>query len=100
MIKLIFSGMLLLSLSTEAQELFSMTEPASNMPSGSFAIRVDNSIMDEINSVKTNYHLIPGIRVGLTKKLMLEGNIFFSNRSSRLSREGAGLDAKYRFLSK
>ena len=97
--KLLFTSMFLLSISCSAQELFSMTEPASNMASGSIAFRIDNSVMDEINSSKTNYHLIPGIRAGVSKKLMIQGAAFFSNRLKQLKGEGGSLYAKYRFLS-
>jgi hypothetical protein len=89
----------ILSLSSKAQELFSATEPASNMAARSFGFRFDNSIMDEINSSKINYHLIPGIRVGVSKKLMIQSDAFFSNRSEKFRIEGGSLYAKYRFLS-
>ena len=69
--KFILTGFLLLSISGKAQELFSMTEPASNIAARSISIRVDNSIMDEINSSRINYHLIPEVAVGVSKKLML-----------------------------
>src|SRR3954471_8465656 len=89
----------MLSLSSKAQELFSQTEPASNMAARSIGFRLDNSIMDEIGSSKINYHLIPEIRVGVSKKLMIGGNAFFSNRNDRFRLEGGSLYAKYRFLS-
>jgi hypothetical protein len=89
----------LISLSSQAQELFSLTEPASNMAARSIGVRIDNSIMDEINSSKINYHLIPEIRVGVTKKLMIQGGVFFSNRNDRFRAEGGSVYAKYRFLS-
>ena len=88
-----------LSVSCKAQELYSATEPASNMAAGSIAFRFDNLIMDEINSSKINYHLIPEIRVGVSKKLMIQGNVFFSNRNKTFACEGGSLYAKYRFLS-
>ncbi len=97
--KFILTGFLLLSISGKAQELFSMTEPASNIAARSFSIRVDNSIMDEINSSKINYHLIPELAVGISKKLMLRGSVFFSNRTKQFKNEGGGIYAKYRFLS-
>lgn len=90
---------MILSLSTYAQELFSQTEPASNMAARSIGFRIDNSMMDEINSSKINYHLIPEIRVGVSKKLMVQGGAFFSNRNDKFRAEGASLYAKYRFLS-
>jgi hypothetical protein len=92
----------LLSLLTShlyAQELYSLTEPASNIAAGAIGIRLDNSIMNEVNSKKTNYHFIPGVMVGLSKKFMLQGNIFFSNRNELFSYEGASLYGKCRFLS-
>lgn len=70
-----------LSLSARSQELFSQTEPASNRAAGSIGFRVDNSIMDETYTSKTNYHLIPEIMLGLSKNLMVSGDVFFSNRS-------------------
>ncbi len=97
--KIIVIGMLFLAISGEAQELFSMTEPASNMAAGSIAFRIDNLVMDEINSLKINYHLIPSIRVGVSKKFMISGNAFISNRTEQLKWEGGSLYAKYRFLS-
>ncbi|MCW3106036.1 MAG: hypothetical protein JWQ09_542 [Segetibacter sp.] len=89
----------LLSLSSRAQELFSATEPASNMAARSIGFRIDNSIMDEINSSKINYHLIPEIRVGVSKKLMIQADAFFSNRNEKFRAEGGSVYAKYRFLS-
>lgn len=100
MSKLIILAMLIISIPAKAQELFSMTEPASNMPAKSIAFRFDNLIMDEINTAKINYHLIPQVRFGISKKLMLNGNIFFSNRNKQFKGEGGSLYAKYRFLSK
>src|SRR4051794_20727618 len=81
----------LLSFSGEAQELFSVTEPASNMAARSIGFRLDNSLMDEVNSSKINYHLIPEIRVGVSKKLMIEGGVFFSNRNDRFRLEGGSV---------
>ena len=88
-----------LSISCYSQELFSVTEPASNRAVGSIGFRVDNSIMDEVNSTKINYHLIPEIMAGISKKLMISGSVFFSNRSEVFRSEGGSVYAKYRFLS-
>ncbi len=90
----------LLSLSGSAQELYSVTEPASNIAAGSIGIRVDNLIMNEINSSRINYHFIPEIIYGVSNKLMVQGNLFFSNRNNTFVGEGGSLYAKYRFLSK
>lgn len=83
-----------------AQELFSVTEPASNRAARSIGIRVDHSIMDEINSARINYHLIPEIMIGVSKKLMISGSLFFSNRNEVFQKEGGSIYAKYRFLSR
>ena len=91
---------LLLFYKSHSQELFAATEPASNKAARSITVRFDNSIMNETNSAKTNYHLIPEIMLGVSKKLMFSGNVFFSNRKDRFSAEGGSIYAKYRFLSK
>ena len=93
------AGTLFLSMPGKAQELFSMTEPASNIAARSISFRADNLIMDEINSSRINYHLIPEIAVGISKKLMLRGSTFFSNRTKKFKNEGGSIYAKYRFLS-
>jgi len=89
----------LLSTSCLAQELFSMTEPASNRAAKSIGLRIDNFIMDEINTAKINYHLIPEIMIGISKKWMINGSVFFSNRSEALKYEGGSIYTKYRFFS-
>jgi hypothetical protein len=86
-------------MATRSQELFSVTEPASNRAAKSVGIRVDNSIMDESGTSKINYHLIPEIMAGLSKTLMVSGGVFFSNRSTEFRYEGATVYAKYRFFS-
>ena len=87
------------SLSCSAQELYSATEPASNIAAGAIGFRLNNSIMDERNSSKINYHLIPELMVGISRKLMISGNVFFSNRSEVFRGEGGSIYMKYRFLS-
>lgn len=87
-------------LSSEAQELFSQTEPASNRAVGSIGLRMDHSIMDEGSTGKINYHFIPELMLGISKILMVSGDLFFSNRSDVFKSEGGSLYAKYRFLSK
>src|SRR3954447_3437806 len=90
---------LIFSLTCSAQELYSATEPASNIASGAIGLRLNNSVMDERNSAKINYHLIPELMVGISRKLMVSGNVFFSNRSEVFRAEGGSLYMKYRFLS-
>lgn len=91
--------LILLSLTCHSQELFSYTEPASNRAAGSIGLRLDNSLMDEIGTSKINYHLIPELMVGVSKKITVAGSFFISNRTDRFKKEGGCLYAKYRFLS-
>ncbi len=82
----------------EAQELFVMTEPASNMPAGSIGVRSMNSFMFEKNE-NINYHLMPELMWGINKNWMLHVQSFQSNSVQSLKFEGASLYTKYRFLS-
>ncbi len=83
-----------------AQELFVVTEPASNMPTGSIGVRLGQSLMKEKFKSGYNYHMMPEIMWGANKKLMLHAAVFISNRNKNLATEGGSLYAKYRFLSK
>jgi hypothetical protein len=84
----------------QAQELFVVTEPASNMAKGSAGLRLSNYLMKEQYTSGYNYHLIPELMVGINKKIMLHAEAFISNRNNNsLIVEGGSLYAKYRFLS-
>src|SRR5215218_8461521 len=83
-----------------AQELFVYTEPASNMPSHSLGIRLNNMLMDEAGTDRINYHFIPEAMWGVNKDLMVHVEGFISNRNGSLVAEGVGFYAKYRFLSR
>jgi hypothetical protein len=93
-------GLIWLIQPAKAQELFVFTEPASNMATSSVGIRLNNYFMNEAYSSKTDYHLVPEVMVGVSKKLMLHGEMFFSNRSNNnFSFEGGAVYGKYRFYS-
>jgi hypothetical protein len=92
--------MFVTAFSGNAQELFSLTEPASNRPAHSVGFRVDNSIMDELGTSRINYHLIPEVMVGVNHKLAVHSGVFFSNRSDKFQYEGATIYGKYRFYSR
>ncbi len=83
----------------KAQELFVVTEPASNMPAGSVGVRVAQSYMKEKFTGGYNYHLMPEIMWGVNKNLMVHASSFVSNRSNKLYVEGGSLYSKYRFFS-
>ena len=89
-----------LSMNVSAQELFVVTEPASNMPTGSIGLRLGQFLMKEKFKSGNNYHLMPEIMWGENKNLMLHAAAFISNRNKSLVTEGGSVYAKYRFLSK
>ena len=97
--RLILLLFVFLSQAVTAQELFVFTEPASNMAAKSIALRMDNYLMHDINTKKTNYHLIPNLMWGVSKKLMIHAEAFFSDRNQNFVSEGGGIYAKYRFYS-
>lgn len=82
----------------KAQELFVMTEPASNMPAGSIGLRTMNSFMFE-NSNKLNYHFMPELMWGINQNWMVHLQTFQSNRAGSLYFEGASVYAKFRIYS-
>lgn len=82
------------------QELFSFTEPASNMPSKSIGFRLTNTLMQEQPSNKYNLHLLPEIMIGVNRHFMFHAEGFISDRNNKLVAEGAAIYGKYRFFSK
>jgi hypothetical protein len=82
-----------------AQELFTYSEPASNMPSKSFALRANNYLMQNKASGNYSYAFAPEIMLGVSKKLMFHAESFFGNDVSRFKFDGASVYAKYRFYS-
>jgi len=81
----------------EAQELFVFTEPASNMAAKSAGLRLNNYLMKEKD--RYNYHLLPELMFGISKKIMLHAEMFLSNRNNKFVAEGGSLYLKYRFFS-
>lgn len=90
---------LIVTFKSGAQELFVMTEPASNVPAGSISARVGQSLMKEEYDSGYNYHIMPEITWGINKDWMVRATAFISNRNTDLVTEGWGGYAKYRFLS-
>lgn len=82
-----------------SQELFVVTDPASNVPTGSLSIRLSNSMLKEVYEEGYNYHLMPEVTYGITKNLMVRTSAFLSNRNNSLYAEGANFFSKYRFYS-
>lgn len=82
-----------------SQELFLVTDPASNVPANSLGVNVLQSLFKEEFISGYNYHLMPEVTYGLNKNLMVRGSAFISNRSNQLVTEGGSFYAKYRFYS-
>lgn len=82
-----------------SQELFVVTDPASNVPSNSLAINAMNSLFKENFEQGFNYHIMPEVTYGLNKNLMCRATAFVSNRNTGLSTEGGSFFTKYRFFS-
>ncbi len=89
----------LIAMCARAQELFVVTDPASNVPTNSLSIRFTNSVFKEVEKSGYNYHWMPELSYGATKNLMFKAAGFVSNRSSSLYREGGSIYSKYRFYS-
>lgn len=83
----------------QAQELFVVTDPASNVPANSLSVRVSQSVFEQQFEKGFNYHLMPEVTYGVNKNLMIRASAFLSNRNNQFAAEGAGLYAKYRFFS-
>ena len=83
----------------KSQELFTLTEPASNMPARSIGFRMNQSLMKAELGNEKAYHLLPEIMLGLKGKWMVHAEGFFSNRNKSIAIEGAQAYLKYRFLS-
>lgn len=100
--KVLYSLLIFISIHASAQELFVVSEPASNVPAGSLAFKLGQSRMKEKFEGGFNYHMMPEITWGISKELMVRASGFISNRSSEnrdLKSEGGSIYAKYRFLS-
>lgn len=88
-----------ISLNIKAQELFVVTEPASNAPAGSIGARVGQSFLKNQMDGGNIYSLSPEITWGINKNLMVRASTHFNDESSGLDYKGVGVYAKYRFLS-
>ncbi|WP_338377992.1 hypothetical protein [uncultured Flavobacterium sp.] len=82
-----------------SQELFVVTDPASNVPSNSLAVNVMNSFFKEKFDSGYNYHMMPEATYGLNKNLMFRATAFLSKTNDGLITEGGGFYTKYRFFS-
>ncbi len=82
-----------------SQELFVVTDPASNIPTNTLSVRFSQSLFKELFEPGYNYHFSPEIAYGLNKDLMVRATAFISTRSNQLVTEGGSFYTKYRFYS-
>jgi hypothetical protein len=84
---------------SRSQELFLVTDPASNVPANSLGVNVLQSLFKEKAESGYNYHLMPEVTYGFNRNLMFRATAFVSNRGKDLVTEGGSLFTKYRFYS-
>ncbi|MFD2907554.1 hypothetical protein ACFSX9_02285 [Flavobacterium ardleyense] len=82
-----------------SQELFLLTDPASNVPANSLSVNVLQSLFKEKFKTGNSYQLMPEVTYGLNRNLMFRALAFLSNRDKDFVTEGASLYSKYRFYS-
>lgn len=89
---LVYSG------NTKGQELFVFTEPASNMPTHSVGIRLNNLLVN--NNNQQLYQLLPEVMWGVNRNLMLHAEAFLGqNVTNDFSFAGGTVYGKYRLFS-
>lgn len=90
-----------------AQELFVISEPASNLPAKAVSMRLSNKLMNGSrhhisgnNNESLMHRIIPEIGIGLNKKLNIRLGAFIANYyQSNFKLEGFNCYLKYRFFS-
>lgn len=92
-------GVFFLCAHLNAQELFTYTEPASNMAKGNIGGRFTTTIMNRTENDRFNIHYNPELMLGLNKKWMFHLDGFISNRNGSLAMEGGSIYSKFRFYS-
>jgi hypothetical protein len=91
---------LIISFSSNAQELYPYAEPASNMPAKSLGLKLGTMYGRGVHSGRILQRYMPEILFGINKKLMVHGNLSFSDmHENYFYFESARVYAKYRFLS-
>lgn len=82
-----------------SQELFLMTDPASNVPANSLGVNVLQSVFKESDNSDYMYQLMPEVSYGVNRNLMFRASAFLSNRDNNFTAEGGSIYSKYRFYS-
>lgn len=91
--------LMIFAVTLEAQELFTYTEPASNMAARTVGFRMTGTFMTERPGPVVNTHFTPEIMVGFSKRWMFHLDGFISNRAGEWEAEGGSIYVKRRFYS-
>jgi len=90
-----------LFLKGNAQELYVFKEPASNIPAYSLSLKLTDHFVTNDNIYnRFSHRLMPQVRIGVSKKLMLAvGGTLSNMHTNNFKGESLSFYAKYRFLS-
>jgi hypothetical protein len=92
---------LFFSFQVKSQELYVFTEPASNIPAHSISVKLGGMFMAaQPWHNQSMQRVMPEVRLGLNKKLMLNAGFTFANmHTDNFTWESIYFYSKYRFLS-
>lgn len=91
---------LVLNKGVKAQELYPFSEPASNMPANSVALKLGSMLGKGAHSNRILQRYSPELQLGINKNLMIHGTITVSDmHEEKFIFESARIYTKYRFLS-
>lgn len=91
--------LLLAGIKGSSQELYVYTEPASNMAAKSIGFRLTNNFMRMAGTQQYRYMAAPEVMLGVSRSIMIHGEVFFSNRTTGNQFNGGSVYFKYRFYS-
>ncbi|HUQ65104.1 MAG TPA: hypothetical protein VM101_03065 [Flavitalea sp.] len=96
----LLAGGMLFMLTATAQELFVLTEPASNMPSHSISGKITGKFSKHPTATNHMQRYTPEVMFGVSKKLMVHFASTFSDMyTTNMRWESARTYVKYRFFS-
>jgi hypothetical protein len=90
-------ALILISVSSNSQELFVFTEPASNMAAKSIGLRLNNYYYKSYYA--GSYYLIPEAMFGVSKNIMIHTDVFINNQGYNFKATGGSIYFKYRFYA-
>lgn len=98
--RILIAFCLLATMQGKAQELFVFSEPASNMPARSMAVKYGGKLVESKHTNRKETRHNTELQLGFNKNLMVHASTGFSDMySTNMRWESARLYAKYRFFS-